>query len=304
MKNNRFKAITQVLLSLLLLSGSASVLSSTAPEMLIVGYDGESWYPYLRYVDHTEWKKIEAVRDPAYLSWDKKNAQFFIKTNAGKLSRYDLTTQTLSALSGLENKTFTQLRVADNELLMVELVDGKSRDTQIISMNKQGELNKVLRQYSAQFHPYQYHQQLYYAHVSCRIECVPLIQEIWKKDKKTGRAHQMTRLNATSYLHSVDPGERYGFLSSNQRGFYHLARIDLKTESVHWLTQGQVTDTFPSISRQGELFFIRRTPEGSRLMQLSKNMVAGNTMPDKEAVKLVSLPPEIQKIRYLEINLD
>lgn len=304
MKINSIKAITLIILTLSGLLFPIAGVSSAVQEMLILAYDGEAWYPYLRSTDQSDWKKITAIRDPAYLTWDKHNGQFFIKNNEGKLTRYDLETQALSTISGLEKKTFTQLRAADNELLMVELIDGKSRDTQIISMNKQDELTKAIRQSSAQFHPYQYRQQLYYAHVSCRIECTPLIQEIWKKNKNTGRAHQMTRLNATSYLHSVDLNERYGFLSSNQHGFYHLARIDLKTEDVQWLTQGQVTDTFPSISRQGELFFIRRTPEGSSLMQLPKSAVMDNVMSDKGSAEPVSLPQEIKKLRYLEINLD
>lgn len=302
MINIDLKTVIQITFLIVFLNYSVSGYTRSSQDILVLGYDGNAWYPYLGSTDNSGWEKIAAIKDPAYLTWDKTKNLFFIKTNDGQLARYDLAAQTLTVLKIPENKSYTQLRASENGLLMVELIDGKSRDTQIVTMNDKGALNKEISQDSAQFHPYQYKQQLYYAHVSCRIECIPLIQEVWKKNKNTGKAHQITRLNATSYLHSVDTAGDYGYISSNQRGFYHLARLDLNSETVHWLSQGQVTDTFPSVSKQGDLYFIRRTPEGSHLLRLSAKEVMADVIPSESAFEMEPLPKDIKKIRYLELN--
>lgn len=285
---------------LIFLACSTSSFASNHLNMMILGYDGNAWYPYLGSTRENRWEKITQIRDPAYLTWDKANKHFFIKNNAGQLVLYDVLDQKMTDLK-TNDQTFTQLRASRQGLVMVELIEGKSRDTRIVSLDEQGNLKKLIRQDSAQFHPYQINKQLFYAHVSCRIECNPLIQEVWKKDRTTGRTKQLTLLNATTYLHSVDLSGKYGFLTSNQSGFYHLARLDVTTGTVHWLTQGQVTDSFPSITQTGELFFIRRTPKGSRLMKLSAAAAMGNTNAQENALQTIALPEDIQKIRYLEI---
>ncbi|MEN8214642.1 MAG: hypothetical protein ABFR19_09805, partial [Pseudomonadota bacterium] len=225
-----------------------------------------------------------------------------VRESDGGISRYQLESGEQRRIPEFDGANYTQLRARQRGVGMVRLTDGKSRETSILSAAG-GEMKPgvLLRQSSAQFHPVIHHQRLYYAHVSCRAECKPLIQEVWSKELQTGYTRQLTLLNATSYLHSVTVDDRYGFISSNQRGYYHLARLDLHSGRIEWLTGGRVTDSFPSISPEGDLYFIRRSAEGSRLMKLPGADDGRETVAERQ-IEVVELPDEIQKIRYLELN--
>jgi hypothetical protein len=182
--------------------------------------------------------------------------------------------------------------------MMVQLTEGRSSATQLLSLDADGaEPSEILRQQSAQFYPYLHQGWLYYAHVSCRAECRPLIQEVWRKDMVTGLARQLTRLNAATHLYSASDEGHYGFLVSNQSGYYHLARLELESGEISWLTRGEVTDSHPSIAVDGVLYFIRHTLAGSRLMRLYGAMTT-DAAPRLEEVEL---PADVEKIRYLEI---
>lgn len=296
------------LISLLLNFTITSLAYADLPAgLMIVAYDGSSWHPYIVPGGSDNWIKIEDVRDPANLTWQREEGYFLIKENDGRISSYHLDAGEFSRLPFFDESHVTQLRAYRQGVVMVRLMDGKSRDTSILSaatsagkpgVNKPGE---ILRQASAQFHPYIHNQHLYYAHVSCRAECKPLIQEVWRKELLSGRTQQLTLLNATSYLYSVTADGRYGFLSSNQRGYYHLARLDLESGQIGWLTGGKVTDSFPSISADGDLYFIRRSASGSRLMKLPAAAKRRGVVPEAVAEN-IQLPADVQKIRYLELN--
>ena len=274
---------------------------------MIIAYDGISWHPYIVKTAGDDWVKIEDVRDPAAVTWQHEKDTLFIKGNDGRISSYQLKTRQLKQLPFFDASTVTQLRAYQQGVVMVRLTDGKSRDTSILaaenSVDEPG-VNppaEILRQASAQFHPYMHHDALYYAHVSCRAECKPLIQEVWRKDLLSGRTQQLTLLNATSYLYSVTTDGRYGFISSNQRGYYQLLRLDLASGEMIWLTRGAVTDNYPSVAADGALYFIRRTAAGSSLMKLPAATNSAGVITEA-LIEHVQLPAEVQKIRYLELN--
>lgn len=274
--------------------------------LLIVGYDGLDWSPYFILEEDGDWIKIEEIKNPSHLTWDSESGFIYIKGNDTKYYRYQLDLKILKPLTVFDKGSYTQLRAYSKGVLSVQLLEGKSRDTHILSVERDdSKLTTLVRQSSAQFHPYIRHNQLYYAHVSCRIDCIPLIQEIWQKNLSTRRTKQLTLLNATSYLHSVDNANQYGYISSNQQGFYHLAQLNIITGDLLWLTEGKVTDSFPSISENGDLYFIRRLSSGSRLMKISMQdmlklkLVEGLSHINYETI---SLPSSIQKIRYLELS--
>lgn len=291
------------LLNTLLFCSMATLASADLPAgLMVVAYDGSSWHPYIVKPGDDGWVKIEDVRDPASVTWQYEKDMLFIRQNDGGISSYQLDTREFTQLPSFDESTVTQLRAYRQGVVMVRLTDGKSRDTSILSsesgVDKPGE---ILRQASAQFHPYIHNDQLYYAHVSCRAECKPLIQEVWSKNLQSGQTQQLTLLNSTSYLYSVTADGLNGFISSNQHGYYHLARLDLASGDINWLTGGAVTDSFPSVATDGALYFIRSTPVGSRLMKLPAVVKSGSVVSD-EFVENIQLPADVQKIRYLELN--
>ncbi|MEA3302015.1 MAG: hypothetical protein U9Q75_01965 [Pseudomonadota bacterium] len=300
--------ISTVLVTVLLYSSMASLARAALPAgLMIIAYDGVSWHPYIVKTGGDDWVKIEDVRDPAAATWQHDKDALLIKGNDGRISSYQLQTRQLKRLPSFDEITVTQLRANQQGVVMVSLIDGRSRDTSILAAENRVDEpgfdppGEILRQASAQFHPYMHHDQLYYAHVSCRAECKPLIQEVWRKHLLSGRTQQLTLLNATSYLYSVTADDRYGFISSNQRGYYQLLRLDLLSGETTWLTEGAVSDNFPSVATDGALYFIRRTPAGSSLMKLPAvtNSAGVNA---ETLVEHVQLPADAKKIRYLELN--
>lgn len=288
--------LTLAWLSLLLLcvQGHAGLPAG----LMIVAYDGNSWHPYITMSAGDEWRKIENVSDPVAVTWNPARRSMLVKAGDGGLCSYHLDRREFVLLSSLAGKAVTQLRAHRNGVMMVQLTDGRSSETRLLSLDADAaEASEILRQQSAQFFPYLHNGRLYYAHVSCRAECRPLIQEVWRKDLASGLTRQLTRLNATTHLYSASNDGHYGFLVSNQRGYYHLARLELESGEISWLTQGQVTDSHPSIAADGTLYFIRHTPAGSRLMRLYAAMTA-DAAPRLEEVEL---PDDVEKIRYLEI---
>ncbi len=294
-----------------------SLSIQAAQVMLIVGYDGENWYPYIselskkNSISSTSWKKLSHIQDPVVITRQSKTGVYFVKTDRGDVVVYaespEVEMKAIYQNQAKENN-FTHLRAHDNGLLMVELKNGRSRETQIINIDSKNLVNDsqlaikphvINNQLSSQFHPLLAGDTLFYAHVSCRGNCDPVIQEVWKKNMVTGKAEQITLLNATTYLHSVDYNLQFGYLCSNKKGYYHLGRINLGTGDVQWLTSGQNTYSYPSISEDNDLYFIQRTFSGTGLMKLSDSDLQ---KPEDATFKIVELPVQIKKIRYLEIS--
>lgn len=194
---------------------------------------------------------------------------------------------------------YTHLRADTQGALAVRLLNGKSRETEVVAIASQKNAATALfSQASAQLHPVRTEQNLFYSHVACRV-CDPIIQDVWRRNVVSDETQQLTLLNATSYLHSVDADEQFGYISSNSSGYYHVARLNLLTGDVVWLTSGQVTDSYPSIA-SNTLYFIRRDQQGTRLMRLPVALLA--TDANATNPEAVPLPKSVQKIRYLEIS--
>jgi len=290
---------------------SLQLSASKLPDnLLLVGFDGESWYPYL--VVDSQWKKITDIRDPAYLTWHPSNKTFYIKGDDGDLYHHVLGANKQKKISlGLSKneKNFTQLRSHADGVVMVHLIGGKSRDTELMSLDAVGNTNSVLRQSSAQFHPMIHQDFLYYAHVSCRTECEPIIQDIWRKNLLTGRAEQITKWNATTYLNTLfnhkklTSDEALGVAVSNMEGFYNLYSVNLESGEFIPLTQGLFTDSFPALTRDNDLYFIRRDVSGTHLRYVPARYVTTDKAINEERMDTIALPKEIKKIRYLELPL-
>jgi len=291
------RTLTLFVISIFSMSAAGAALAGLPKGMMIVGYDGDAWYPYIIKSNNSEWTKVSHLKNPSHLTWQANTGDFYIKGDDGLLYQSNQSSHEVIQIKSNSN-AYTQLRAYGNGVMMVELLAGKSRDTTIVTLDHEHQINKIHHQASAQFHPYVYKGDLFYAQVTCRLECDPIIQDVWIKRLTTKNARQLTRLNATSYLHSVDQDKRFGYISSNQSGYYHIARVDIETGEIAWLTKGPVTDSFPSVSINGDLFFTRRTPDGTQLLRML-DAIDGSTGSNLEQI---AIPKEIQKIRYLELN--
>ena len=285
--------------------------------LMIVGFDGNVWQPYTlllpqkRGIKWRDWQKIHAIVDPISVTRQPGTGNVFVKDNSGVIQEFSKVEERFSPLQNQSEQkgasSYTQLRAHNAGLVMVQLLMGKSRDTQLINYNNQNSdqstspYRPLVKQASGQFNPLLDKNNLFYGHVSCRLACDPVIQEIWQQNLITHQAQQLTLLNATSYLHSLDDSGVFGFISSNQHGYYHLARLNIKTKELTWLTSGQLTDSFPSIASNGDLYFIRRTPLGTYLMKL-KDATTLSVHTDDHTLAPVMLPKGVQKIRYLELS--
>lgn len=303
---NRLKPLLVCILAAWILTGLPAHADAGLPEgLLIIGYDGQAWYPYISQPDSNDsgatWRKITEIRDPTSVTWQRSTGLFLVKGNDGSLYRYRLDDRNPEPLMATDPNNYTDMRADPSGFVLVQLVAGKSRDTHITSIGTDNQPRILVQQQSAQFHPLRFGAMLYYAHVSCRADCSPLIQEVWRKNLNTGRAEQLTLLNATSYLHSVDPQGRYGFLSSNRHGYYHIAQLNLQSGEVTWLTDGQVTDSFPSVAADGAVYFIRGTDDGTQLMRLTERL-DGSRSDTRTALHVIPLPEGVRKVRYLELN--
>ena len=293
----------RMLYIILLVEPARTVALAALPDgMMIIAYDGEDWFPYISQPVSNTWKKIDAVENPAGVTWQPASGRFFIRRSDGRLHDYLTPDNKSGELRRDDAMNLTQLRAHSDGVLAVELIDGKSRETRIVAIGDDTGNEILVRQESAQFHPFRHGDRLYYAHVSCRLECEPLIQEVWEKNLVSGQTRQLTVLNATSYLHSVDSTGRHGFISSNKKGYYNLGRLDLATGDLIWLTNGEATDSYPSIARNGSLYFLRRTAEGTGLVRLENVLEQAVANVAGLGAESIPLPEGVRKVRYLEIS--
>lgn len=179
------------------------------------------------------------------------------------------------------------------KIMLVELINGNSKKTKIITINLKHKKIKTLHsQYSTALEPYTNNStDLYYANVSCVEGCNKIIQEIWHKNLHNQEANQLTLLNTLSHQPRADKDNHVVYFSSNKNGNYHIWAYNTHNQSNKQLTFGEVTDGFPSPSTQG-LYFLRRVKNHTMLMHLSL----------KEDVSEVPLKQTYTKIRNLKVK--
>ena len=155
-------------------------------------------------------------------------------------------------------------------IMLVELIDGNSKKTKIVTIDIKHKKMKILHaQYSTALEPYSNNgKDLYYANVSCTEECNKIIQEIWHKNLITKEAEQVTLLNILSHQPRANKKNSKVYFSSIKSGTYHIWVHDFKTHTSKQITFGEVTDGFPSPSHKG-IYFLRRVENHTSLMYLS-----------------------------------
>jgi len=179
------------------------------------------------------------------------------------------------------------------KIMLVELIDGNSKKTKIITIDIKYKKMKILHaQYSTALEPYSNNNKdLYYANVSCTEECNKIIQEIWHKNLITKEAEQVTLLNVLSHQPRANKENSKVYFSSLKGGNYHIWEYNFKNHTSKQLTSGEVTDGFPSPRQEG-VYFLRRIKNHTALMYLSEE---GN-------LTKLSLEQTYTKIRNLKVK--
>jgi len=153
-------------------------------------------------------------------------------------------------------------------IVLVRLKNKNSKKTDIISINmKKKKLSVLHDQYSTSLDPYIYENNLYYSNVNCVNGCGHIIQEIWVKNLKTGRAKQLTLRNTISFQPSVNKNRVY--FSSLQNGKYQIFEYDLNKNETKRVTKSKVNDLYPNAYENGVLF-IRENGDKSFVYKIEK----------------------------------
>lgn len=153
------------------------------------------------------------------------------------------------------------------EVYLVEMFDGKSLETEILRYTSgQAEPARIARQPGAQHDPY-VHQARYmvYASVGCSYGCEELLVEIWGRDLLSGKARQLTLLNALSQAPVTD-GRRVVF-SSNASGPHQLWQVGFDGSGLRRLTDGPAQAVSPALCG-GAVHFVRAGPRGAAIARL------------------------------------
>jgi hypothetical protein len=168
-------------------------------------------------------------------------------------------------------RSYTQPCMAADggEIYAVEMAEGKSLETEILRFGSAPEPARIARQPGAQHDPFVYQRRwLVYASVGCSDGCEELLVEIWRRDLLTGKARQLTLLNALSQAPVTD-GRRVVF-SSNASGTHQLWQVDVDGGGLRKLTDGPTQAVSPALCG-GAVHFVRAGPDGAALARLGED---------------------------------
>ncbi len=255
-----------------------------------IGLERGSWI--LNVCESGQCRAIETEQEPRTYDYDfESNRTIYIASDKSVRLIFDGVEKKI-----LESRTdsYTDpLFMDDESVILVELINGNSTNTKIISIDFKGKERKTLHyQHSTALNPYCNDQKnLYYANVSCVEGCGKIIQEIWSKNLRSKEAQQLTMLNTISHQPSVDKKGHFLYFSAYTKGNYHIWKLSLREKVLEQITKGDVTDAFPAPYKEG-VFFLRREKKSVKIMHLSHT---GN-------LEEVTLPKAYKKIRNLKVE--
>lgn len=269
-----------------------SILFAKTPPLSFIALEEGSWHVVVCN-ELNQCHTVQTAQEPRTYDYDftagnlvyiasDKNVHLVVDNNETILLKSDKNAYTEPSFIGHGQK-----------VMLVELIDGNSKKTKLISMDLRNKKTKTLHsQYSTALEPYSNNStDLYYANVSCVEGCNKIIQEIWHKDLVTTEANQLTLLNALSHQPRSNKDHSLVYFSSNKNGSYHIWVYERLRHISEQITSGQVVDGFPSPSQEG-LYFLRRIENHTALMYLSK---------DKKLTE-ISLDKTYTKIRNLKVK--
>ena len=248
------------------------VMANTPPDGLsVVGLADARWSVHV--ADQGEWTRIDEVESPRTVAYHRTSGKLAFVGVDGRLRVRELSSgRTQELEKDSESSRFTQPHYSANgeRLFAVELPGGKSRRTNIVGFNAvDNEKHLYVRKRTAQFQPFSDEDQfLYYTTAICVDDCEGMIWELWRRSFLDGQQEQLTLMNALANQPHVSRDGWLYFTSNKDNGRFHIWRmrpsVGAKTEQI---TSGEVRDSDPTTTPDGRLLFLRKTPEGSAIMQ-------------------------------------
>lgn len=283
------------LFTLLGASFNVNAQSSIPEHLSVIGFNGESWSIYIS--RNGGLKKLDKIADPRSFSYDINSGSVAYIGSDANLHLHQLSDGTTRELGSPENKLrYTQpfFSYSGEFLYIVQLPEGKSRRTEIVALSMIDNKRRFLvRKRTAQFEPYSRdNRHLYYSTAICVDDCEGMIWELWHRDSLTARQYQLTLLNHVSNQPHLSEDNWLYFSSNAPDGYYHIWRMRPDDNAApEQLTFGKARDSEPFTDKENMLYFIRKTPQSTRLMIFK----GGKAIP-------VSTPEELVDFRNLEIR--
>lgn len=256
-------------ITVLLLFSLILLAADKLPSYAFLGYDGTDWVVSVTRPSGKT-KEIHLQQEPHSFDYDFRHDRVIYIGANGILYLYDKGDESKITLPKTTSKyTQPSFICAANAFYAVELLNGNSKSTQIVSIDLNNtHTHTVVQQNSSQFEPSQINRQtLLFTNLVCNHGCGKLMQEIWKKDLILGSSDQLTLLNAFSNNPSVHPNDHWLFFSSNKNERYHIWAKDLHSDkrSVE-VTQGSGMDSFVNALGQEDFLYIHQDQNGYALM--------------------------------------
>ncbi len=282
-------------IALIMIVGLLTLYAETLPTMAFLGYDNKDWLVCVTQEDGTT-KEIKLEQEPHSFDYNFKTGKVLYIGSNGSLRLYDKGSEHELKLPDTTS-SYTQPSFSCKKDLAyaVELIDGNSKSTQIVSIDlKRNSLKTVVQQNSSQFEPSEINDRtLLFTNLVCNSGCGKLMQEIWQKDMIMGESNQLTLLNAFSNNPSIHPSDHWLFFSSNNIGNYHIWGKDLKTDNQSiQMTVGSAADTFARAIGKEAFLYIRQDKSKHSIMY-------GDIKGKSYEIKLLK---PYNKIRQLKVN--
>jgi tricorn protease-like protein len=255
-------------------------------EIAFLGFEDNIWKIFIL-KDFKILKSIDTKLEPR--SFDIRDNKIVYIASDDTLRIIEDDNETIILKRGRDSYIQPKFSVDGKKVYVVKLIDGTSRESDIIEINlKTLKIKDVVNQRSTQLEPYiRDNKNLYYTNVICTIGCGKIISEIWHKNIISGMAEGITLTNAISQQPYIDENEENLYFSSDIDGNFHIWRYTFKSKKYRKLTNGDITDSFP-VSIEDKLYFIRQIGNEYKLIVKENNFT-----------KEIELPKEIIKIRYL-----
>ncbi|MCV2886366.1 hypothetical protein OE749_16850 [Aestuariibacter sp. AA17] len=292
-----------VLISIVLIP-IASVADQCPPENLLVSalVEGE-WSLYLS-DDKCQWQSFPTKSEPRVPALTLSAEKIAYVAASGDIREIDVVKGTDSRLvAANQYDTYTHLAYdpQGENLYYVLLKQGSSADSDIYRWHRpRSNVEPVITQRSAQFEPFLTPDALlFYGNVTCTVECGGVLQEVWEHDLTTGKARQLTLLNAVSRQPFVDQDSSTLVFSSNKDFYFHIwkqALGDTANAPVQ-LTSGNVVDVSPVLA-DDVVYFIRKQQGQSQLMRMPLKDDQHGEKAKLEVIRMVDGASDLKELRF------